>query len=571
MSFSGTVRAHIYIDAYYLNNPRYAAILINRYVSLPSGEIELEIPKPVDLDPPQLDLDYYNLFINVQLYPPGDPQLYWDPTQSPTFENTFVGTRRYNVPVSFGNTTAPPTSYIAVFSRSSIDFYEGTATLRWNNVHFLGLNQNLTVEITGSGSGTASPAASTNVTTGMNILLSATPDSGSELTSATLDGNPITLPYDWVVTEGNHTFVVEFTGEQIRIDHWIEGEGTIDSPASGFTDPGEYVVSVTPAEGYHLVSLDVDGTAVENGGAFNFSADETVYQVHAVFAPDKISLSITVTSSGTTCAPSGEFIDGHVWIFPVNLGAYVWCPPLWATLNENGGTDTQTDSEAFDYGDPVSISAQCTDIRNRLSSLTVNGAEQILPGELTTGKIINTTATVALTVIATFTADAPCFQTPLPPPGTEGSPPTGPTPGGGGDGTFPIPDPPGTPPGPEGPPAPPGGGGGQGGGPGGGTLIESVPPEDGGGTPPDSGRTRIFTPGWDRQTDMARLWIRWRDDNGLWSKEHPVDIGSPGDNEWPVWLPMRGDYSTRQWEVVITDRAPLVVAYLEEEVDGIDE
>ena len=67
------------------------------------------------------------------------------------------------------------------------------------------------------------------------------------------------------------------------------------------------------------------------------------------------------------------------------------------------------------------------------------------------------------------------------------------------------------------------------------------------------------------------MWIRWRDDGGEWSKEHPVDLGSPGDNDWPVFLPMRGDYSTRQWEIVITERAPLVVVYMEEEVDGIDE
>jgi hypothetical protein len=65
--------------------------------------------------------------------------------------------------------------------------------------------------------------------------------------------------------------------------------------------------------------------------------------------------------------------------------------------------------------------------------------------------------------------------------------------------------------------------------------------------------------------------IRWRDDNGAWSKEHEVDLGASGQTNWPNMIPTRGMYVTRQWEIIMTDRGQLVVSAIEEEVEGLDE
>lgn len=109
-------------------------------------------------------------------------------------------------------------------------------------------------------------------------------------------------------------------------------------------------------------------------------------------------------------------------------------------------------------------------------------------------------------------------------------------------------------------------------------MIDPVPPEDGGGFPGDGGgfpgdggTGRVFSPGWDRSAEPAGLIIKWRDDNGLWSKEHVIGLGAPGDDTFPALLGCRGNYSTRQWEVVMMDRAPLVLAYVEEDVEVFDE
>lgn len=78
---------------------------------------------------------------------------------------------------------------------------------------------------------------------------------------------------------------------------------------------------------------------------------------------------------------------------------------------------------------------------------------------------------------------------------------------------------------------------------------------------------------WDRMspTEPGKLTIRFRDDNREWGNEHVVDLGGLGDTRWPRVLPTRGDYRTRQVEIVMTDRMDLVVNVLEEEVDVLDE
>ena len=65
--------------------------------------------------------------------------------------------------------------------------------------------------------------------------------------------------------------------------------------------------------------------------------------------------------------------------------------------------------------------------------------------------------------------------------------------------------------------------------------------------------------------------VRWKDNNkNEWSNEHQIDLGKSGDTEFIGSLKRLGIYRARQWEFILSDAVPLVLAEAEEEIELLD-
>ena len=66
------------------------------------------------------------------------------------------------------------------------------------------------------------------------------------------------------------------------------------------------------------------------------------------------------------------------------------------------------------------------------------------------------------------------------------------------------------------------------------------------------------------------LILRWRDEDGKWSKEHYIDLGLTGETELWRHMHILGKFRVRQWEIIHVDRIPTTVVYLEMDVHEED-
>jgi hypothetical protein len=67
------------------------------------------------------------------------------------------------------------------------------------------------------------------------------------------------------------------------------------------------------------------------------------------------------------------------------------------------------------------------------------------------------------------------------------------------------------------------------------------------------------------------LILRWRNEDGRWSKEHVIDLGKTGNTNCVQMLEGMGRYQARQYEIVHVDRVPCIIAALEEDIVKMEE
>ena len=183
------------------------------------------------------------------------------------------------------------------------------------------------------------------VEAGTSITVTATPDEGYELETLTVGGKTFTSGESYVV-EANTEIVATFAEvpPTMYTVSWEEPEngtltvttdtGTLQSGAT--VEAGTSItVTATPAEGYQLETLTVDGEALENGASYAVNSDVEIVATFVEESPWKLVASNLL---------SAETSDG---VDVTNVNAV---SPKWGVYEAKTANGTVLDGKTWGYG-----------------------------------------------------------------------------------------------------------------------------------------------------------------------------------------------------------------------------
>ena len=189
-----------------------------------------------------------------------------------------------------------------------------------------------TITPTAGANGTISPSRPVSVAAGGSQKFSFTPATGYKVSSVLVDGTAVATAssYTFSSVSANHTISVSFAPITYTITPTAGANGTI-SPSSAVTVNygGSQKFSFTPATGYQVSSVLVDGTAVTTASSYTFSSVSANHTISVSFAavttstaPTTYTISATVQGSGSI-SPSGtvKVVSGTNQTFTITPAA----------------------------------------------------------------------------------------------------------------------------------------------------------------------------------------------------------------------------------------------------------
>ncbi len=184
----------------------------------------------------------------------------------------------------------------------------------------------LTVSKTGTGTGTVTNTpAGTTFSAGTVVSLSAAPNAGSNFTgwsgACTGTANPCSVNMNV-----NQSVTANFTLKTYTLTASAGVNGSITPSGAVTVNHGESrTFTITPAAGYRVADVLVDGTSVGAVSTYTLSAVTTNHTIAAVFAANTYTLTVTKTGTGTgtvTTSPAGTaFSTGTVVTLTAAPGA----------------------------------------------------------------------------------------------------------------------------------------------------------------------------------------------------------------------------------------------------------
>ena len=160
-----------------------------------------------------------------------------------------------------------------------------------------------TITASAGANGSVTPAGGTVVACGNNQSYSITPDPCYHIVDVLVDGvsQGAISSYTFSNVQANHTISATFAISSYTITASASGSGTI-TPAGVTTlncGTGQ-LYTMTPASGYYLSSLVVDGSAVPPAPTYTFSNVQASHTIAATFAVDVATIG-GVTSTSVLC------------------------------------------------------------------------------------------------------------------------------------------------------------------------------------------------------------------------------------------------------------------------------
>ncbi len=172
-----------------------------------------------------------------------------------------------------------------------------------------------TITATANVNGSIAPSGSQTVSAGANITFTITANPGYQVLSVNVDGanQGALTSYTFTNVSANHTINAYFKAVTYTITASAGANGSI-SPAGTLTfNPGtNQTFTITPAAGYHIADVQVDGSSVGAPTSYPFANITANHTISATFA---VNSSYTITASadanstispvGTVNVPSG--------------------------------------------------------------------------------------------------------------------------------------------------------------------------------------------------------------------------------------------------------------------------
>ncbi|GFO69659.1 hypothetical protein GMLC_32380 [Geomonas limicola] len=226
------------------------------------------------------------------------------------------------------------TYYFAVTAYSSAGDVSGYS----NQVSYstpAAATQNSTCTVTASAGtgGSISPTGTTVLSGGVSQSYTVTPNAGYYVASVTVDGAAVVknivggLGYSYTFTNlaASHTIAASFA---VRSYHLVSTAGTGGSvtPADAWVQyQGSQAIAITPATGYQVADVQVDGKSAGAVSSYTFSSLNADHTLNATFAQGyTITASAgsngSITPAGATAASAGS---SKTYTITPNTGYYV--------------------------------------------------------------------------------------------------------------------------------------------------------------------------------------------------------------------------------------------------------
>lgn len=157
-----------------------------------------------------------------------------------------------------------------------------------------------TITVNAAQHGTINPGTSTY---GYNAMptFSIIPDAGYGIVSVLVDGNNVgsDTTYTFPALRADHTITAVFAQYQYTIMASAGNGGTI-SPVgtSNLVSGGNQTYTITPATGYHVSDVFVDGASVGAVTSYTFSNVTANHTIHAVFAANEYTVTVNQPANG---------------------------------------------------------------------------------------------------------------------------------------------------------------------------------------------------------------------------------------------------------------------------------
>ena len=210
---------------------------------------------------------------------------------------TFTPSTGYNVASVLvdGTSVGTPSSYT----------FSGVAANHTVSVSFS--NQTFTLTSSAGSNGSISPSGTTSVNYGASQTFTFTPSTGYQVASVLVDGTSVGSPssYTFSSVTANHTISVSFAIQQLTITSSAGSNGTISpSGSTSVNYGGSQGYTITPATGYNVASVLVDGTSVGAVNSYTFSNVTSGHTISATFAVQTFAITSSSGSNGSI-SPSG--------------------------------------------------------------------------------------------------------------------------------------------------------------------------------------------------------------------------------------------------------------------------
>lgn len=157
-----------------------------------------------------------------------------------------------------------------------------------------------TVTVDAGAHGTITPGTST-YNYGATPTFTIAPAAGYGIVDVTVDGRSVgaVSSYTFTSLTGNHTIAATFAQYEYTIQASAGNGGTITpSGLINVTHGGTQNFTITPANGYHIAAIYVDGEAAAVANQYTFASIDANHTIHAMFEANTYTVTVNQPNNG---------------------------------------------------------------------------------------------------------------------------------------------------------------------------------------------------------------------------------------------------------------------------------
>ena len=186
-----------------------------------------------------------------------------------------------------------------------------------------------TISAAAGDNGSINPVGESQVTHGDSRTYTIAPDNGFRIANVLVDGvaQGVIPSYTFENVTSDHTITATFAVNTYTISATAGGNGSISpSGSTQVTHGGSQTYTITPASGYHIAEVLIDGASVGAIGAYTFTGVAANHNIHATFSVDTFTIAASADANGRI-TPSGivavDYGDSQTFSIAPDSGYHV--------------------------------------------------------------------------------------------------------------------------------------------------------------------------------------------------------------------------------------------------------